>query len=312
MPLDGTLPSALSVFGRPDVIHDNGIWMPHNHELARVADRERIPRVVSLRGMLEPWAMNHKRRKKQFAWLLYQRRDLRRAAVHHVTSATELKSVHDFELGAPVELIPNGVDLPGMDELQRSNNPIRRAVFLGRIYPVKGLPLLIEAWSRVRPEGWQLEIAGPDEAGHAAVVRQAIGAAGLSSVISLKGPLDDRERTRFLAGADLFILPSHSESFGMAIAEAAAHALPVITTTGTPWRSLSECGAGWWVPPEAASLAAALQEAASMNPKELRDMGARARLLVTDQFSWNSIVDNFTGLYSRAASSVAVAGASPA
>ena len=62
--LTGTEADALRSFGKVDVLHDNGIWLPHNHRLAELAMKRGIPRVVSTRGMLEPWAMNHKRWKK--------------------------------------------------------------------------------------------------------------------------------------------------------------------------------------------------------------------------------------------------------
>ena len=75
----GTEAAALNSFGKTDILHDNGIWLPHNHRLARLAAAQGIPRVVSTRGMLEPWALNHKRWKKAIAWSLYQRRDLKRA-----------------------------------------------------------------------------------------------------------------------------------------------------------------------------------------------------------------------------------------
>src|SRR5436309_2668754 len=68
----GTEEQALASFGKADVLHDNGIWLWHNHRLAELAATRGIPRVVSTRGMLEPWAMNYKRCKKSIAWWLYQ------------------------------------------------------------------------------------------------------------------------------------------------------------------------------------------------------------------------------------------------
>ena len=69
-------------------------------------------------------------------------------------------------------------------------------MFLGRIYPVKGLPMLIEAWARVRPAGWRLVIAGPDEAGHRREVEAAVAAAGLAEVVSFPGRSPARPRRR--------------------------------------------------------------------------------------------------------------------
>jgi hypothetical protein len=110
-PLAGSAEAALKEFGRPDLIHDNGLWLRHNHQLARLAALAGIPRVVSTRGMLEPWAMNHKRWKKRLAWWLYQRRDLQRAVALHATARSEADHLRQLGLRNAISIIPNGVDL---------------------------------------------------------------------------------------------------------------------------------------------------------------------------------------------------------
>jgi len=72
----GELPAALPVGWMPDLIHDHGLWLPSNHASARFGRHNRIPRVISPRGMLQPWCLNHRRWKKRLAWRLYQHRDL--------------------------------------------------------------------------------------------------------------------------------------------------------------------------------------------------------------------------------------------
>lgn len=310
-PLTGTLDEALSRFGTPDVIHDNGIWLRHHHRLAGIAHERGIARVVSPRGMLEPWAMTHKRFKKRFAWPLYQRRDLRVAASHHATTPAEAANIERFHLGVPVRVIPNGVDLPEMDsprelspQLRSAASGTRTAMFLGRIYPIKGLPMLVEAWARVRPEGWRLRIAGPDEAGHMSEVKRAASNAGLDDVVSFPGPLDASAKRAALLNAELFILPTHSESFGMVVAEALAHGLPVLTTTGAPWPELAERGCGWWVSATVDGLARGLAEATSLDSSALRVMGARGREFVAGSYSWDRIAPQFVTLYEHIAGAV--------
>ena len=109
--LVGSAEEALSAFGRPDIIHDNGLWLAHNHRLARLAAAAGIPRVVSTRGMLEPWAMNHKRWKKRLAWWLYQKRDLVAAVAIHATAQSEADQLRRLGLKNPISIIPNGVDI---------------------------------------------------------------------------------------------------------------------------------------------------------------------------------------------------------
>ena len=296
--LAGTEAEAVDSFGRPDVVHDNGIWLPHNHRLAELAAERGIPRVVSTRGMLEPWAMSHKHWKKRLAWWLYQRRDLKRADCHHATAEAEGSNLQRLGLGVPVRVIPNGVDAPAIDRKAGSGEDrTRTALFLGRIYPVKGLPMLIEAWARVRPEGWILQIVGPDEGGHRAELEKAVSAAGLRDVVSFVGPLENQAKASAFFDAELFVLPSHSESFGMVIAEALAHGLPVLTTTGAPWSMLPERGCGWWVDRTVDAIANGLRQATSLDPATLHAMGANGRALVASEFGWEQVAKQFVQLY---------------
>lgn len=313
----GNVTRALDDFGKADFIHDNGIWMPHNHRIAVLAERRGIPRVVSTQGMLEPWALNHKRWKKSVAWRLYQHRDLLRSCCHHVTSDSEAKNVQHLGLGPPVHMIPNGVDVPQMDgEVQRrradkvSVAGQRTAVFLGRIYPVKGLPMLVEAWRKLRPAGWRLLIAGPDEAGHRTQIENAVSAAGLGDVISFVGSVAGPAKQSALFDADLLVLPTHSESFGMAIAEALAHGVPVLTTTAAPWSMLKDRGCGWWVDATVDGIAEGLRLATSMDCGRLQAMGAKGRAFVASEFGWQRVANEYLAMYANLKKGVASEGSS--
>ncbi|MBA2706732.1 MAG: glycosyltransferase [Gemmatimonadaceae bacterium] len=297
--LTGTETQAMDKVAGVDVVHDNGIWLPHNHRLAQLARAKEIPRLVSTRGMLEPWAMNHKRARKRIAWALYQRRDLSDARCHHATAESEARNVERFALGVPVSVIPNGVDVPEVPRsaLRAPDRRERTALFLGRIYPVKGLPMLIEAWARVLPANWRLQIAGPDEAGHRAEVEKAVAAARLGQLVSFEGPVGGEAKRSLLAGADLMVLPSHSESFGMAVAEALAHGVPVLTTTSAPWPMLTSRGCGWRVAPTVEGITDGLREATSTDVEALASMGAKGRDLALAEFQWGRVADQFVALY---------------
>jgi glycosyltransferase involved in cell wall biosynthesis len=157
--------------------------------------------------------------------------------------------------------------------------------------------MLIEAWARVQPDGWQLKIAGPDEAEHKAEVEHAVLVAGLSEVVSFVGPVYGPAKQSAFFNADLVVLPSHSESFGMVVAEALAHGVPVLTTTGTPWSVLPERGCGWWVGATADGIAEGLRHATSQDPEALREMGERGRELVAAEFGWEQVAKRFIGIY---------------
>lgn len=299
--LVGTESQAFDSFQGTDVLHDNGIWLPHNHRLSVLAEKRGIPRVVSTRGMLEPWALKHKRLKKEVAWWLYQRRDLKQARRHVTSSAAETQNVQCLKLGVPVATVPNGVDVPEdgprHTASEASTRSTRTALFLGRIYPIKGLPILIEAWSRVRPQGWRLRIAGPDEAGHQKQVERAVSTAGLGDVVVFTGPVEPQMKAATFFDADLFVLPTLSESFGMVVAEALAHGLPVLTTTAAPWAILQQQGCGWSVDPTVEAIAEGLRRATSLDRESLREMGSKGRTLVNQKFSWKTVAQLMLSTY---------------
>lgn len=295
-----------------DIIHDNGLWLPHNHRLAAIARRARIPRIVSTRGMLEPWALAHKGWKKRIALALYQRRDLASAAGLHATSQQEAANLSGLGLQVKVTTIPNGAELPlltGSAAGSGIRGGIRRALFVGRLYPVKGLPMLIEAWARVRPTGWLLEIAGPDEAGHRQLLERAIASHGLEHQIELTGAVAGEAKELAFRRAELFVLPSYSESFGMAVAEALGYGLPVLTTTAVPWPQLEANGSGWRVAADPDALAEGLRRAMSIDRDGLVAMGRRGRDLVERELDWNRLSDAYLAMYRSACSANPRAGA---
>ena len=149
----------------------------------------------------------------------------------------------------------------------------------------------------MRPRGWRLVIAGPDEARHQEEIVRAVAAPDLRDVVSFAGALYGEVKQSALFAADLLVLPSHSESFGMVVAEALAHGVPVLTTTGTPWSGLRERGAGWWVEATVDGIAEGLRQAASKPPEALRAMGERGRAWMTADYSWEQVAKRFVRLY---------------
>jgi len=294
--LGGPARGVLDAFPHCTILHDNGIWLPHNHRLRRLAEGNRLPRMVSTRGMLEPWAFQHKGLKKRLAWRLYQRSDLRKAASLHATSEVEAVNLRRLDLGVPVLVAPNGVE-PAPANDRRAERPIRTALFLGRLYPVKGLPLLLEAWSQVRPADWRLVIAGPDEAGHRAELERLVVALGLASAVEFTGALAGEAKQKALLAADLFVLPSYSESFGMAVGEALAHGLPVLTTLAVPWPELEQQDCGWRVAPTVEGLCSGLVSVTQISATRLQAMGAAGRSLICARYAWSTIAARFLASY---------------
>jgi glycosyltransferase involved in cell wall biosynthesis len=201
-----------------------------------------------------------------------------------------------------IVVIPNGVDLPPLGGHQTERKGDRRAVFLSRIHPIKGLPLLLHAWAKVQPARWRLIIVGPDPVGHKAELLQLTSQLMLGSRVEFLDPVYGQEKWALLETADLFVLPTLSENFGIAVAEALANSVPVLTTTRTPWRVLEQNRCGWWVDPSVEGISRGLMAATGLSDEERLEMGVRGRNLMKDRFGWRSIAEQMRAVYDLAAS----------
>lgn len=294
-----------------DLVHDNALWLPHNHALAVTCRRRGIRRLVTTHGLLAPWALRYRRIKKWVAWNLYQRADLMSADALHATSREEARDIARLDLAVPVHVVANGLhvtaSLEAAEDTVRSprndaakcSRSKRTACFLGRIHPVKGLPMLIDAWQRLRPTDWQLMIAGPDEGGHQASLQSQIDRYGLSDRISFLGQIDEAGKQQLFADSEIFILPSLSESFAIVLAEAAAAGLPLLTTTAAPWPQIDEQGFGWRVEPTNQDVFSAIKEACDTDPATLAAMGRRARAFVGANYDWPQIAAQMLEVYGQ-------------
>ena len=282
------------------LLHLHGLWDPMNYWASRYARRNHIPVVWSIRGMLEPWALNHKRLKKRLGWHLYQRRSLRHAALLHATSPAEEESLHREALSAVASVvIPNGVapppgtDLPSFDFNERS----RTLLFLGRLHPVKGIPALLDAWAAGAPEGWTLQLTGPDDSGHRSEIERQIRSLKISHTVLITPAVEGEEKWKLLSSVGCLILPSFSENFGLVVAEALAMGTPVAASTGTPWEILETIGAGWWVQPKKTALLKFLRELGGIDANTRSDMGMKGRQYVLEHHHWSAVAEAFHRCY---------------
>jgi glycosyltransferase involved in cell wall biosynthesis len=277
------------------------LWHPANHWAAWAARRWRVPLILHPHGMLEPWSLGQKRLKKQLALLLFQQRDLDTAAVLVATSGMERDNLRALGLQQPVAVIPNGVELPAAEDIGAPDagpeaKRERQALFLSRVHPKKGVLELVRAWSQVAPSGWRLVIAGPDEGGHLADVARLVKDLGVGASVALVGAVAGAQKAAAYRDADLFVLPTFSENFGLVVAEALSFGLPVITTRGAPWADLETHGCGWWIDTGVEPLAAGLRAAMALTDEERRAMGERGRVYVR-RYDWDLIAEQTLAVY---------------
>jgi glycosyltransferase involved in cell wall biosynthesis len=283
-----------------EVVNVHGIWNLANHAACSATSDAGVPLVVSPRGMLEPWALRNKPFKKQIGWWTYQRRDLQRADALHATSEQERANMSRLRLRAPVTVVPNGVDAPPASA--RSDVlPPRSLLFLSRIDRKKGIPMLIEAAAEIaapmRDSGWRIFIVGPSEPSYVAELRRLMQTRNVADLFEFRPAVDGVEKWSLLKSAEVMVLPTYSENFGLVIAEALASGTPVLTTTGTPWCDLQTLQCGWWVEPKSAALVDALREAINLTGEQRRAMGSRGAALVRERFDWPHVAEAMIELY---------------
>ncbi len=281
-----------------DVVHNHSLWSMVNVAAGWVVPGRHAKLVTSPRGTLSAWALSRSRWVKRVLWPL-QRRVLARADLLHATSEVELQEIRAQGFTAPVAVVPNGIDLPSMPPARaQPDTDTRTLLFLSRIHPIKGLDRLLQAWTQLqaRHPAWRLVIAGRGVAAHVQEVQALAARLGVQRV-EFPGPLYGEAKAQAYFGADLFVLPTHSENFGMVVAEALAHGCPAVVSRGAPWPGLEPEGCGWWVDNSVPTLAAALDAAMQLPPEQLAAMGLRGRAWMERDFGWAAIGQKMDAAY---------------
>lgn len=274
--------------GQVDIVHNHSLWSMVNVAAGWVVPGKRAKLVTSPRGTLSSWALSRSKNVKRVLWPV-QRRALSRADMLHATSEGEYEEIRAGGFAAPVAIIPNGIDLPERVPTKEQAG-IRTLMFLSRIHPTKGLDMLLHAWKELQsrhPE-WQLKIIGRGEPKHVSEVHGLAASLELERV-SFPGPVYGEAKSRAYFDADLFVLPTRAENFGMVVAEALAHGCPVVVSQGAPWAGLGTEGGGWWIPNDVPSLTGALDYAMRKSSVELSGVGMKGRDWMERDFCWIAV-----------------------
>ena len=286
------------------VIHSHGMWrMPHIYP-SWIAKEKSAPLVLSPRGTMSSWALANSPVKKRLFWAVLQKKAIEAASCIHATGNPEYYDIRRNGVEKPVCIIPNGIDIPELRNQHRlentaANQGSKEILFLGRLHPVKGVDILIRAWAAIsdsRP-GWHLRIVGPSNSRYAKKLTDQIYSQRISRCF-IDGPIYGNEKQQAYQSAQLYVLPSHSENFGMTVAESLANGTPVITTSNTPWAELDTKRCGWSIDLSQENLVHTLLEATALQEGELRKMGLRGREFMRECYSWDSVASQMNEVYS--------------
>ncbi len=291
-----------------NVLHQHGIWHGGTRATNVIRQKYGIPYVVAPHGSLSPWALDLSRWKKKIGMATYVGKNLRHASCLHATADSEINDFRDYGLTNPIAVIYNGTSKQSL-QVSGDNNRFRTkfnipkekriVLFLSRITPKKGLPMLLEAVKTMGDNwhGWLLVIAGTDEFGHKSEVETIVKRDNLSDKVRIIGPLFGQEKDDGFAAADLFILPSYSDGAPIVILDSLAAGVPVIATKACPWEEIEVYDCGWWVDINAEAIRTALYKAIEHSQVKLRAKGQKGKELVASMYTWSKLSEKTIELY---------------
>lgn len=296
----------------PDVVHVNCCWHPVFAKVAVWAKAAGYRVVLSPHGMLEPWIVQrHYWLLKVPALLLWQRAALKCADVVHVTAESEKQNVlalnqHCVLLRSwhpATHVIANGIDVESISMRSQWTRHYR-LLFMSRIHPKKGVDMLLRAFASLSVVGqpladYRLQIAGEGEAHYVSELKSLAQQLGVADKVEWLGGIFGPQKWQLMREADLFILPTHSENFGIVVAESLASGTPVLTTKGTPWQQLETEHCGWYVDVNTAAIADGMAQFAQCDETQLKEMGLNGRRLVEQQFGTAEVASQFVSMYNN-------------
>lgn len=289
------LPKLLAALS-PHVTDVQGLWTYPSLANLRHHRRHGTPYVVTPRGMLDPWARANSAWKKRLALAAFERAHLCDAACLRATAEMEAEHFRSAGLRNPIAIVPNAVEIADLQP--RAQAEAKRLLFLSRIHPKKGLPLLLRAWQALSHKflDWELVIAGPEENGHEREMKSLAQALRLPRLRFL-GEVHGRAKDLLYRSADLFVLPTYAENFGLVVAEALAQEVPVVTTRNAPWLGLQTHRCGWWIDLDQQRLTDTLAGCMALPQAERHDMGARGRAWMMRDFAAAEVARQMCSVY---------------
>lgn len=289
------------------IVHSHGLWMYPGLAARKSAEKNGSRLIISPHGMLEPWALNHSSWKKKWAERLFESKNLQKADCLHALCQAEAENFRRHGLKNPIAVIPNGVDpeepapTDGAAIIEKfpAIKGRRRILFLSRLHSKKGLTSLLQAWKKAAPEfaGWQLLIAGSGDSAYENELKNLSGDLISKKSVVFLGPVYSQDKKQILDAADVFILPSFSEGFSMAILEAAAAGLPVLLTPECNFPELARANGALEISTDITGIEQGIRRILGFSDEERKAMGQRGQELVRKSYTWPSITGQMCRVY---------------
>lgn len=278
-----------------DVIHLTSVYSFPTLPTLAICKRFDKPVVWSPRGSFQRWPGTRRARAKAL-WEALCRQLLPKKVMVHATSEQEAREIECRMGKIDLTVIPNGVLVPKVIHHTPRETHLR-LLYIGRLHSQKGIEKLLHACRILlerRGTAWRLTIAGAGDQEYLRNLEALAASLSLAGQVTFLGMVVGNEKEKLFEDADILVHPSYSENFGLVVAEALAHGVPVIAGKGTPWFNLEAHGCGLWVDNSPESLAAAI---ARLDVEPLREWGERGRDWMIKEFGWEKVAVNMCALY---------------
>lgn len=305
-----------------DLAHIHALFSPISSFSASVARSKKLPYLLRPLGTLDPADLQKKKKLKQIYATLLERPNLAGAAAVHFTSPQEAKVSERFGVVTQDLVIPLGVNwqkpdpvdsqtadaqtvrdaaLQRLKILHQQDTPL--LLFMSRIDPKKGLNLLFPALERLLAEGLKFHfvLAGgnPQDPDYENRIRTQVQNSSLAAHSTIAGFVTGDSKVALLQAADLFVLPSYYENFGIAVAEAMVAGVPVVISDQVHiWEDVKQAEAGWVSACEINALTDQLRTAIQSAPERQR-RGVNAQAHALKHYSWKAIAQQMIQAYQQ-------------
>ncbi len=296
-----------------DIVHVHSLYVFHNVVAAHYCRKYNVPYLIRPHGTLDPFIYKRHRLRKSLMELLFERRNIKHAAAIHFTTEDEKILAAPYIFHTPGIVLPLGLELSEYESVLergtfRSQYPEtigkKIILFFGRLNFKKGLDILVKAFGEVakKRDDVYLVLAGPDNEGYGEKVRYWLNCEGVLDRATFTGMLTGKDKLSVLRDADVFVLPSYTENFGISVIEAMACGVPVVISDKVNiFREVAASGAGRVAPCDADRFAEMILDLLG-NPEAAKQMGEKGKALVKERYQWSKVAvameDAYRGILS--------------
>lgn len=309
-----------------DVVHLHGLWQWPCWRAAKEARKSAKSYVVQTHGFLEPERLKKSSLRKKVIGCLIEHPLINKAARIIATAESEKVGIEAWGVKPSIGIVPIGMDTAMIDAAMKDRNLIARLtdgpiyekkilLYFSRFAPIKGLDMLAKAWAQLKDfhREWHLLLVGPNDRGYAEEMKVLYNRICPRGTWTIHGPVFGTDKFTLLKSADVFILPTRSENFSIAVQESLAAGVPVVCTKGAPWNGLNGSDAlygddvvapnqswgrcGHWVDASVDGIRGGLETLLGMDDASRRNMGAEGRKFIRSEFNWTNIAERLSGIY---------------